>query len=86
MIGSVRVETKRPGAQFNHLNLTDQFELVENLVHRFERHHRHYLRRGEVHGFGGWVCRVVVQQAKNKLALGRYLQSTLAEQRGELGW
>lgn len=75
VVRGVRVKTNRSGAEIEGMHFAHFRQVVEDLVHRFQRNHRHLQPGGSKDGVGGGVSRIVEDQSENELALGREFTS-----------
>ncbi len=86
MIGlDVRVDPDAAGAEVEQADLAERLEIMDRLVHGLQRDRRHLGAGGVVERFHRRVPVVAVQQAEDRLALGRDPQALGAEEPSELG-
>lgn len=84
MVVDVRIEARCSGSEVDLLKFAHGRQVGQCLVHRAQRDARHLSGGNLVERFRSGVSRVVVQQAKQQLPLGRDLQSSRTKGGDEL--
>ena len=82
----IGIEPDRSAPQIQCLNLAELDEIVEDLIHGFQRNYRHLDPGGGEHCVRRGVRRVVEQQSKNELPLRCELQPATPEELGKFDW
>ena len=73
VIAHIGIETTGSSTYIEDLDLSQLSEIVEHRVHSFQRDAGHVSGRADVHGLGGGVGFVALQNADHQLTLWRHL-------------